>query len=121
MNQDQVNSLIRTVLKIAGSVLMTHGLTQYATLVNSPDVCGLAVLLVGLWLSHQTHGAAVTATQMAANTSLPLRSGGLASAAISVPVCNLVTAPASNPPAQSVKSALVTAPADQSPIANPKS
>ena len=56
MNQEQVDSLIRTVLKVAGSVLMARGLSDYANIVNTEDVAGLLVGLVGIWLSHQTHG-----------------------------------------------------------------
>ena len=55
MNQEQINSLVRTVLKIAGTALAAHGMTTSANLVNSEDVFGAAVLLVGLWQSHQTH------------------------------------------------------------------
>ena len=55
MNQDQINSLVRTVLKIAGTALAARGLTSTAQWVNSEDVFGLIVLLVGLWESHQTH------------------------------------------------------------------
>lgn len=57
MNQNQLNSLVRTILKIAGTALAAHGLTVSANLVNSEDVFGLVVLLVGLLQSHQTHGA----------------------------------------------------------------
>ena len=57
MNQDQINSIVRTALKIAGAILVKHGLSDYATIINTPDVAGLIVLLVGLWLSHQNHGA----------------------------------------------------------------
>lgn len=55
MNEDQINSLVRTVLKIAGTALAAHGLSASASLVNSEDVFGAIVLLVGLLQSHQTH------------------------------------------------------------------
>jgi hypothetical protein len=55
MNQAQINSLIRSVLKIAGTALAAHGLTTAASLVNSEDVFGLVVLLVAVWQSHQHH------------------------------------------------------------------
>jgi hypothetical protein len=56
MNQDQINSLIRSLLKIAGSVLVARGLTVYANIVNTEDVAGLLVGVVGLWQSHEHHG-----------------------------------------------------------------
>jgi hypothetical protein len=59
MNKDQVNSLIRSLLKIAGAWLVAHGLSEYASLVNSDDVFGLLVLLVGMWQSHQRHAMPV--------------------------------------------------------------
>ncbi len=65
MNQDQIESLVRTSLKIVGSVLLTHGLTDQANLINSPDVCGAIVLLVSMWQSHKFHesGTTVVVTQ----------------------------------------------------------
>ena len=55
MNQEQIDSVVRTILKIAGTALMAHGLANYAKIVNSPDVFGLIVLLVGIYASHQNH------------------------------------------------------------------
>jgi hypothetical protein len=55
MNQDQIDSLVRTALKICGAVLIKHGLSDYAAILNTPDVVGLGVMAAGLWLSHQTH------------------------------------------------------------------
>ncbi len=62
MNQDQTDSIVRTVLKIAGAWLLQHGLTTQASLVNSPDVCGLIVLLIGFWQSHQSHADSAGST-----------------------------------------------------------
>jgi len=47
--------MVRTVLKIAGTALTAHGLSVYANIINTEDVAGLVVTLVGMWLSHQTH------------------------------------------------------------------
>ena len=62
MNLDQLNSLIRTVLKVIGSALMTHGLTNYATFINSPDVIGLVLLVGGMIWSHYTHASSPTSS-----------------------------------------------------------
>ena len=58
---DQINSVIRTILKIAGALLLQHGLTNSATVVNSPDVLGALSLIVGLVWSHFQHGTGDTA------------------------------------------------------------
>jgi hypothetical protein len=58
MNSDQLNSLIRTVLKIIGGIFLQHGLADYANLVNSADVIGLVTLLAGIYLSHRAHATA---------------------------------------------------------------
>ena len=56
MNKDQLNSLIRTLLKVIGSALTTHGLSNAASLVNSEDMIGLILLVAGLIWSHYHHG-----------------------------------------------------------------
>jgi hypothetical protein len=58
MNQNQnpqLQSLIRSILKVVGSILVTHGATATASLVNNEDACGLITLIVGLLLSAQWH------------------------------------------------------------------
>jgi hypothetical protein len=67
MNKEQTDSLIRSVLKIAGTALAAHGLTVSASIVNSEDVFGVIVLLVGVWQSHQHHGAAAAVKTATAN------------------------------------------------------
>jgi len=52
MNQDQINSLVRTVIKIVGSALVTHGMTQAASILNTEDVIGAVVIIVGVIWSH---------------------------------------------------------------------
>ena len=58
MNTDQINSLIRTVLKVLGTALATHGLTNAAGILNSEDFIGLVLLIVGVISSHSWHSAA---------------------------------------------------------------
>jgi len=55
MNRDQRDSLIRSILKVAGAIAIAHGSTKAASIINSEDVFGLIVLLVGLLQSHQFH------------------------------------------------------------------
>jgi hypothetical protein len=57
MNTDQINSLIRSALKIVGALLLAHGLTNTANIINSPDVLGLCLTLAGLLASHWQHDA----------------------------------------------------------------
>lgn len=56
MNQDQLNSAIRTILKIVGSALATHGLANAASLFNTEDFIGLVLLIAGIIWSHYHHG-----------------------------------------------------------------
>jgi len=58
MNTDQINSLIRTVLKVLGTALATHGLTNAAGILNSEDFIGLVLLIVGVISSHSWHSSA---------------------------------------------------------------
>ena len=55
MNQEQTNSIVRSVLKIAGAIALALGATKASSIINSEDCIGLVVLLVGLWESHQSH------------------------------------------------------------------
>ena len=60
MNQDQLTSAVRTALKIIGTILATHGAQQAAGLVNSEDVIGLVLMLVGVIWSHFQHASSAT-------------------------------------------------------------
>jgi hypothetical protein len=55
MNPNQIQSLVRSVLKLVGAILVTHGATAYAAILNTEDVAGLVVTLVGLYMSHEQH------------------------------------------------------------------
>jgi hypothetical protein len=55
MNKEQIQSIIRSGLKIAGSALAAHGLTKYSAIINSEDAIGFVMALVGLYLSHSNH------------------------------------------------------------------
>jgi hypothetical protein len=57
MNSDQLQSLIRTVLKVGSGLLLAHGLTDTATVFNSPDVIAAITLIVTVIWSHYAHGA----------------------------------------------------------------
>lgn len=55
MNNEQLSSLVRTILKVVGTVMLTHGATKAAALINSEDVIGVCVTVVGLVMSHIEH------------------------------------------------------------------
>lgn len=52
MNQDQILSILRTVLKTAGAVLVTKGLTDQAGL---ESIVGGVITLIGIAWSMLTH------------------------------------------------------------------
>ena len=56
MSTEQFNSLLRTLLKVAGTALATHGMVKASSIVNSEDVIGAALLLGGVLWSHLKHG-----------------------------------------------------------------
>jgi hypothetical protein len=59
MNQDQIDSIVRKVLAIAGGILSAHGLTAASTTINSTDVIqmvsGIAMCVVTFIASHQAN------------------------------------------------------------------
>lgn len=55
MNLSQINSIVRTLLKIIGTALVTHGATNAGNIVNSEDIIGLVLTIVGLIWSHYAH------------------------------------------------------------------
>ena len=59
INQDQIDSLVRTAAKIAGGILTAHGLTGAATVLNASSVevaiGGLILALLGAWSSHKSN------------------------------------------------------------------
>ncbi len=57
MNTDQLNSIIRTILKIVSAILLAHGLGNTASLINTPDVIGALTLVVSLLWSHFSHAS----------------------------------------------------------------
>lgn len=69
MNTDQINSFIRTLFKIVGSALVTHGMTKTGDLLNSEDIIGLVITIIGVLASHNWH-------KETAPTSPPSGSGG---------------------------------------------
>jgi len=81
MNQDQIDSLVRSVVKIAGGILTAHGLTASATIVNSQNVIelitGIVMAVIGFYASHTTHStdsvpvtAPVTTVKPVTSTSI---------------------------------------------------
>jgi hypothetical protein len=61
MNKDQLNTLIHSLVKIIGTALVTHGATKAATTLNSEDVIGAIVTVVGVVLAHTAAGKTASA------------------------------------------------------------
>jgi hypothetical protein len=57
MNEDQANSLVRTLLKVAAGLFAAHGMQNTSTLLNGPDLTAAALLIVGLLWSHYVHSS----------------------------------------------------------------
>lgn len=76
MNANQLDSIVRSVLKIIGAFLMANGLSSEAAWLNTPDVIGAFIVLAGLVLSWRHHGNANPPGQ------LPLNLKALASAGL---------------------------------------
>ena len=58
MNNDQLNSLVRSAMKFIGGFLIAHGVkdaSSIATAINLPDVIGFLVMGAGLLWSHIQH------------------------------------------------------------------
>jgi hypothetical protein len=72
MNSDQLNSLIRTALKVIGGILLSHDLTNAAGVVNSPDFIGGVFLIVGVLWSHFSHATPPTSSSGPSNPGAPL-------------------------------------------------
>ena len=51
---------VRSLLKVAGAALMAHGATKSATIVNSEDAVGLALVVAGFAWSYFHHSDATT-------------------------------------------------------------
>jgi hypothetical protein len=64
MNQDQIDSLVRTFAKIIGGILIAHGAQQMATAINAPDVIeavgGLITAGISMYASHKSNAAPTT-------------------------------------------------------------
>jgi hypothetical protein len=56
MNQDQLISLVRSLLKAVGAAFVSHGATKAGSLLNAEDTVGLALAIVGFVWSHLRHG-----------------------------------------------------------------
>lgn len=70
MNQDQIFSLVRTVLKVLGTFLATHGAVKAAGIVNSEDVIGFILAGVGVLWSHVKHAGDPPAPNKLASIAL---------------------------------------------------
>jgi len=55
VNQDQVASIVRSLLKTVGGALVAHGATKVGAFFNAEDSFGLVMTVIGFVLSHFTH------------------------------------------------------------------
>jgi hypothetical protein len=55
MNPNQIASLVRTLLKVSGAVLVHFGYFKLNTVLNLPDVVGALSVFVGCIWSHLSH------------------------------------------------------------------
>lgn len=59
MNQDQVDSIVRKVLAVAGGLVAAHGFPAAGTALNTPDVlqlvAGVVMLVVPFISSHMSN------------------------------------------------------------------
>lgn len=55
MNTDQLNSLIRSVLKIIGTALLAHGYTTAGTWLGAEEIIGAIIAVAGFIASHNWH------------------------------------------------------------------
>jgi len=57
MNQAQINSLVRSILKLAAGLFAARGLQDTATWLNGPDALAAGLLIVSLLWSHVIHSS----------------------------------------------------------------
>lgn len=59
MNQDQIDSIVRKVLAVAGGLVAAHGFPAAGTALNTPDVvqlvAGVVMLIVPFISSHMSN------------------------------------------------------------------
>ena len=72
MNADQVNSLIRTGLKVVAGIMAAHGLQDSAGYLNTPDVVAAICLAVSMLWSHFAHKPPPSASGGSSNAGGPL-------------------------------------------------
>lgn len=55
MNSDQIMSIVRSLLKLVGGMLIAHGASKAASWINTEDAVGLVMTIIGFVTSHVTH------------------------------------------------------------------
>jgi hypothetical protein len=75
MNQDQIDSLVRTLCKIGGGILAAHGAQQMATVINTPDVVeaitGIITAAISIYASHTSNATPTSNTPVVSQPQSP--------------------------------------------------
>jgi hypothetical protein len=72
MNQDQLDSLVRTILKMLSAILIAHGAQQMATIISTPDVIEAVIGVVTAGVSiYASHTSNAPASSTSATTPTP--------------------------------------------------
>jgi hypothetical protein len=80
MNQDQIDSIIRSLAKIIGGILVAHGATQMATVINAPDVIeaigGVVTAGLSMYASHTSNATPPATPTPVKPTGAPMQGIG---------------------------------------------
>ena len=61
MNQDHIDSLVRSLAKVAGGILTAHGAVAAATILNSSNILelisGIVMSVIAFYASHTTNAS----------------------------------------------------------------
>lgn len=60
MSKDQLLSVVRTALKVAGGALIAHGYTETGNILNTEDVIGAVLIISGAIWSHYSAKSTTT-------------------------------------------------------------
>jgi len=74
MNDDQINSLIRSILKLGSGYLTVHGASQLAVAINTPAVAtsltGILLAFIAMYGSHRNNATPLPAVTVSTTNSV---------------------------------------------------